>query len=354
MSFTTILGLGQTALELGLMSSLTVLALFLSYTMLNVCDLSTDGCFTLGAAVGAVVALAGHPFLSIPAAMLAGVISGFVTAFLQTRMGVNSLFLFALVTIMCAGVGALLEQVFAIPHWLGSLLFAALVLACALAGLQSVVSAFSVSVPLLVLATLAFGAAAVVRNGGLPALSAAETGGNALLGGWFPSAVNYACYNILSTIAILGPFGAHIRKRSTVYAGLALGSGMLLVIALSVMTCLAVWPAAQSHELPMLAAAAGLGAVPMYVYALLLFAGMFGSALSNAVAFVNYCCVKLVPLRARKAAFTVLTVLLAYLASLFGFGSLIGTLYPLFGYASAVFLVLMLLHAVLLFRRKTP
>ena len=36
MSFTTILGLGQTALELGLMSSLTVLALFLSYTMLNV------------------------------------------------------------------------------------------------------------------------------------------------------------------------------------------------------------------------------------------------------------------------------------------------------------------------------
>lgn len=53
-----------------------------------------------------------------------------------------------------------------------------------------------------------------------------------MLGGWFPSAVNYACYNILSTIAILGPFGAHIRKRSTVYAGLGLGSGMLLVIAL--------------------------------------------------------------------------------------------------------------------------
>jgi len=85
------LGLGRTALELGLISSLTVLALFLSYSMLNVCDLSTDGCFTLGAAVGAVVAIAGHPYLSIPAAMLAGVISGFVTAFLQTRMGIDSL-----------------------------------------------------------------------------------------------------------------------------------------------------------------------------------------------------------------------------------------------------------------------
>ena len=91
MSLDKILSLGQTALELGLVNSLTVLALFLSYSMLNVCDLSTDGCFTLGAAVGAVVALSGHPWLSLPAAMLAGMLSGFVTALLQTRMGVQSL-----------------------------------------------------------------------------------------------------------------------------------------------------------------------------------------------------------------------------------------------------------------------
>ena len=81
----------QTALELGLISSLTVLALFLSYSMLNVCDLSTDGCFTLGAVVGAIVALSGHPWLSLPAAMLAGMLSGFTTALLQTKMGIDSL-----------------------------------------------------------------------------------------------------------------------------------------------------------------------------------------------------------------------------------------------------------------------
>ena len=91
MTLSTALGLGQTALELGLINSLTVLALFLSYSMLNVCDLSTDGCFTLGACVGAVVAISGHPWLSLPAAMGAGIVSGFVTALLQTRMGVESL-----------------------------------------------------------------------------------------------------------------------------------------------------------------------------------------------------------------------------------------------------------------------
>ena len=91
MTLATALSLGETALKLGLICSLTVLALFLSYSMLNVCDLSTDGCFTLGAAVGAAVAVCGHPFLSILAAMLAGICSGFVTGFLQTKMGVDSL-----------------------------------------------------------------------------------------------------------------------------------------------------------------------------------------------------------------------------------------------------------------------
>ncbi len=91
MNLSALLAVGQTALELGLICSLTVLALFLSYSMLNVCDLSTDGCFTLGAAVGAVVAASGHPLLSIPAAMLAGVASGFITALLQTKMGIDSL-----------------------------------------------------------------------------------------------------------------------------------------------------------------------------------------------------------------------------------------------------------------------
>lgn len=81
----------QNALELGLIYGLVALALFLSYSMLGVCDLSTDGCFTLGCAVGAVVAINGHPILAIPAAMGAGILSGFITALLQTKLGVESL-----------------------------------------------------------------------------------------------------------------------------------------------------------------------------------------------------------------------------------------------------------------------
>ncbi len=84
-------GIVRTALELGLIYSLVALSLFISYSILNICDLSTDGCYTLGCAVGAVVTISGHPILAIFAAMAAGVCSGFIVAILQTKLGVESI-----------------------------------------------------------------------------------------------------------------------------------------------------------------------------------------------------------------------------------------------------------------------
>jgi len=79
------------ALELGFIYALVALALFLSFRVLNIADMTTDGAFTLGCAVSATVALAGHPFLALPAAMAAGACAGFITACLQTKWGVPSI-----------------------------------------------------------------------------------------------------------------------------------------------------------------------------------------------------------------------------------------------------------------------
>ena len=81
----------QTALELGFQYALVAMALFLSYRVLDIADLTTDGCFVLGCAVSVTLTAAGHPFLAIPAAMAAGACAGFVTAFLQTKLGVPSI-----------------------------------------------------------------------------------------------------------------------------------------------------------------------------------------------------------------------------------------------------------------------
>lgn len=79
------------ALELGCIYGLVALALFLSFRVLNIADMTTDGSFTLGCAVSATVAVAGHPFLALPAAMAAGAAAGCVTALLQTRMNIPSI-----------------------------------------------------------------------------------------------------------------------------------------------------------------------------------------------------------------------------------------------------------------------
>ena len=79
------------ALELGCIYSLVALALFLSFRTLNIADMTTDGAFTLGCAVSATFAVAGHPLLGLAAAMLAGACAGSVTAFLQTRLRIPSI-----------------------------------------------------------------------------------------------------------------------------------------------------------------------------------------------------------------------------------------------------------------------
>ena len=62
----------MSALELGFIYALVALALYLSFRVLNIADMTTDGAFTLGCAVSATVAVAGHPYLALPLAMLAG------------------------------------------------------------------------------------------------------------------------------------------------------------------------------------------------------------------------------------------------------------------------------------------
>ncbi len=84
-------GIIRTALELGMIYSLVALSLFISFSILDICDLSTDGCYTFGCAVGAIVTIAGHPLLGILASVVTGVCSGLVTALLQTRFGVQSI-----------------------------------------------------------------------------------------------------------------------------------------------------------------------------------------------------------------------------------------------------------------------
>lgn len=77
------------AVEQGLIYALVALGLYISYRTLDIADLTTDGTFTLGAAVSAVFTVQGYPLLGVVLALCSGALAGFVTALLQTKLGVQ-------------------------------------------------------------------------------------------------------------------------------------------------------------------------------------------------------------------------------------------------------------------------
>ena len=79
----------SSALLLGLQYALLALGVYITFRVLNIPDLTVDGSFTLGAAVSAVLCVAGHPFAALFAATLCGAAAGFVTGFLQTKAGIH-------------------------------------------------------------------------------------------------------------------------------------------------------------------------------------------------------------------------------------------------------------------------
>ena len=81
----------ETALELACVYSFVALALFLSFSILDIADLTTDGCFVLGMCVSIVCTLNNHPLLGILLGMVSGSLAGLVTALLQTKLGVPSI-----------------------------------------------------------------------------------------------------------------------------------------------------------------------------------------------------------------------------------------------------------------------
>lgn len=78
-----ILGLGFACLGLGI---------FFSMRIFNIPDITTDGSFTLGGALTAILLTNGFsPFATLPVIFLAGALAGVVTGFIHTRFKINAL-----------------------------------------------------------------------------------------------------------------------------------------------------------------------------------------------------------------------------------------------------------------------
>lgn len=265
---------------------------------------------------------------------------------------IEALFLLGVVIIMTAGVGAMLNQLLNIPTWLGDGLFAAVVALIAILGVSGMVSAFSALVPMLVVATLLFAVAAFCRFGVGDVLTLEMVNTNPLMPNWFVAALTYVAYNMLGAIGIVTPVGKLVEKKSTVFSGMAIAGLMLMGVAGSILTSLAVFRPAAQAELPMVALATELSSFLGGCYGVLLLFGMFCNALASLVALVVYLEHKWEMLKPRRKPLLAVLAVLVWLGSLGGFGDLIGVIFPVFGYISIFYLGCLVVHYVQCCRRE--
>ena len=239
---------------------------------------------------------------------------------LRTAVGVlTAALLFGVVCIMAAGIGALGNQMLGLPVWLGAAIACVLIAAAAYFGLGGMVSVFTVAVPCMIVAALVIAGIRLHRAG----LTAAA----------------------FATVGILAPLTRHLKKPGTAVWGTVLGCVLLLAVALGVLAALATSPESTQAPLPMLDLACRLGAAGV-VYAVLLFLGMFGTSVSSLVAVLTYAGQKSARLAGHRTALLLVLTAAAFAGSLFGFGDLIGTVYPVYGYLGMAAMLLVAEHAV--------
>ena len=241
---------------------------------------------------------------------------------------------FAIIVIMTSGAATLIQEITGINRTVAALIFSIILAAVTLLGVSGVSAFFSVLVPLIAAFSLGISVFVCVKNGFPDITPVGSYDTNPLLSHWLLASLSYLSYSVFSSVGIISPLAKSVSKKSTAVLGSVFGGVILFAIASAIL--LSVFSLNQNGELPMLSVAFSISTVVGIMYAVLLLGGMFGAALTSMMSISNYIKVKFTKLKLLPIAITL--GVLNFLGSLVGFGDLIGTIYPLFGYLGLIVL----------------
>jgi uncharacterized membrane protein YkvI len=251
------------------------------------------------------------------------------------------IFLFGALSAMLAGAGAMFSQMLSLPAFTGSLVMACITALTVISGFNGVLNAISFISPLLILSVIGISVISFFSpSAQAVSYSAAQT---TPIGHWLLSSLLYVSYNTVASVAVLAPLGIQALdrrslRRGAILGGAGLGIGMLCIF----FTLFRRSGATNPSEVPMLKTASEISVVLGILYAVVLFAEVYTTAVGNLFGLVSRFGLS----SRRKNILVILAVVfLALLLSLTGFSSLIRCLYP------AVGILGLLLLGCLLFRR---
>ena len=255
------------------------------------------------------------------------------------------LFLFCCLAIMLAGMATIGRDYFGCPYLFclaGAALLAALTV---LGGMRGITIANIAVTPLLAAAVAGVAAAAIVHHLPGPELLAVPAPGISPPVPWWPlAAFLYVSYNVALSATVLAPLGSGSPRRAARTLGGIIGGLTIAVLAvLGTAAILLHLPAALEQELPVLYIAGLQEYHGRPFLAIILLAAMY----TTAIASLYGCAAKLAIAARSGFTLTVLTAAAAAAAAgVLGFSFLVGTVFPLFGWVTALFTARLVWYAV--------
>ncbi len=248
---------------------------------------------------------------------------------------------------MASGAAATMAEQFGWPRWLGAALMSVLSVVTVLGGLRGVVAAIASIAPALIVAILVIsvyslgygapdtevgmraGVEAALAWPGAPDLGAAPD--------WWLAAVLYVAYNMLLAVPVLAPLGADAGGRGALWRGGMLGGVGLGLGATAIHLAVAAHlPGAAALDIPMLAMARTLPPWVAVLYAVLLLAEIYTTAVAMLFGFAARFVDK------GPSAFRLAALAGGVVASAGGqipFGAVVSYVYPVMGLMGMLLLI---------------
>lgn len=257
-----------------------------------------------------------------------------------------TVFLFGTFSVMVAGNGALFEQQLRLPAAAGNIIMAVITALTVLTGINGVINSISFVVPFLLSVVLIISIISLARNPvNLSAvLPLADKSG--LFNNWFLAAILYVSYNTVTSVAILGPLGNEAKSRKNIFYGALLGGAGLGFGAVMIYLALSAHMTETGNlEVPMLYIAGTVSPVLQAIYAVVLIAEIYTTAVSSLYGFTSRITdLGIKPVKGRYVV--ACTTVVALLSSRLGFSNLVKYLYPLIGYCGIIILASLVINTL--------
>lgn len=243
---------------------------------------------------------------------------------------------------MISGTGALFAQQFNLPVMYGNILMTVLTTATVLTGISGVINSISFIVPFTLTGVAVISIFSIVGTPLSIVTAMPIIGDNRLLPNWILAAILYVSYNIILSIAVLGPLGSEAQdiksiRNGVILGGLGLGLGSLMIyLTLSGN----IWRIAHV-EIPMMYIAGKISRKMQYIYAAVLVAEIYTTAVGSFYGFTSRI-INLKKNTTRSGIIVVAFAAIALIASQLGFSNLVKYLYPIEGCAGILLLISLL------------